>query len=260
MVNFNLNLASIVGIALVIGGAALYAVRTVRPELARDYDIFFAAVALLSGAIFFFQGWRFDPIMQFGQILLGGSAIFFAFESVRLRSVTAEQAKRNTPIVDDERPVSRVYRAELDNDLSPLDDQPPARRIRGARGWDEDYEDEAPRRRPASDRLGPATSRSASRPTSRRRPRLDERPAAPEEWDEEVDDEPRPSRSQRSLTSRSSSRNSPPARPPRRSRSSEDYGEPRSPETNSGGSDYVDYRPVSRASEDDDGTNDKFEY
>ena len=41
MVNFNLNLASIVGIALVIGGAALYAVRTVRPELARDYDIFF---------------------------------------------------------------------------------------------------------------------------------------------------------------------------------------------------------------------------
>ena len=41
MVNFNLNLASIVGIALVIGGAALYAVRTVWPELARDYDIFF---------------------------------------------------------------------------------------------------------------------------------------------------------------------------------------------------------------------------
>jgi hypothetical protein len=92
MVNFSLNLASIVGIALAIGGIGLYAVRSWRPELSRDYDLFFAAVALLCGGILFFYGWRFDPIMQFGQILLGGSAIFFALENIRLRGVTTAQA------------------------------------------------------------------------------------------------------------------------------------------------------------------------
>ncbi|NJN86471.1 MAG: hypothetical protein HC881_09365, partial [Leptolyngbyaceae cyanobacterium SL_7_1] len=59
------------------------------------------------------------------------------------------------PIVDNERPVSRVYRAELD-DLTPLeDDRPIARRIRGARDYrapqEDDYGDEV-RRRPASGR------------------------------------------------------------------------------------------------------------
>jgi len=98
MVNFGLTWSSFVGIALALGGAGLYFLRAWRPKLARDYDIFFAAVALLCGGILFFQGWRQDPILQFGQFLLTGTTIFFAYESVRLRGIATEQAKRNTPI------------------------------------------------------------------------------------------------------------------------------------------------------------------
>lgn len=114
MVNFGLNSASILGIFLAVAGASLYFLRSVRPELSRDHDIFFAAVGLLCGFILLFQGWRLDPILQFGQFLLTGSTIFFAVESIRLRKVATEQARRNTPTVDKERPVSRtrVYREE----------------------------------------------------------------------------------------------------------------------------------------------------
>ncbi|EFA71971.1 Ycf66-like protein [Raphidiopsis brookii D9] len=127
-VNFGANSASVLGIFLAVAGAALYFLRTVRPELSRDQDIFFAAVGLLCGFILIFQGWRLDPILQFGQLLLVGSTVFFAVESIRLRSIATQQAKRNTPIVDDEREVSkkysysqrRNYQAEVDEDLDPL--------------------------------------------------------------------------------------------------------------------------------------------
>lgn len=76
MVNFGFGTASLLGIFLAVAGAALYFLRSVRPELSRDHDIFFAAVGLLCGFILLFQGWRLDPILQFGQVLLTGSAIF----------------------------------------------------------------------------------------------------------------------------------------------------------------------------------------
>ena len=96
MVNASLNWASIVGIVLAVGGAFLYFMRSFKPALARDYDVFFAAIGLLCGGILFFQGWRLDPILQFGQFLLAGTTVFFAYESVRLRGVTTEQARRSS--------------------------------------------------------------------------------------------------------------------------------------------------------------------
>ncbi len=123
MVNFGLNAAAILGLFLAVAGAGLFFLRSVRPELARDYDIFFAAVGLLCGIILLFNGWRLDPILQFGQFLLTGTAIFFAFESIRMRGVATEQARRNTPTVDRDRPVSstRVYtEAEFDK-IDPYD-------------------------------------------------------------------------------------------------------------------------------------------
>ncbi|MFM7267647.1 MAG: Ycf66 family protein [Cyanobium sp.] len=102
MVNASLNWASIVGIVLAVGGAFLYFMRNFKPALARDYDVFFAAIGLLCGGILFFQGWRLDPILQFGQFLLAGTTVFFAYESVRLRGVTTEQARRSSYFDDDE--------------------------------------------------------------------------------------------------------------------------------------------------------------
>ena len=117
MVNFGGGPALILGLFLAVAGAGLFFLRSIRPELARDYDIFFAAVGLLCGIILIFNGWRLDPILQFGQFLLTGTAVFFAFESVRMRGAVTEQARRNTETVDRDRPVSRtrVYtEAELD--------------------------------------------------------------------------------------------------------------------------------------------------
>ncbi|QNI74534.1 Ycf66 family protein [Synechococcus sp. NOUM97013] len=119
MVNASLNWASIVGIVLAVGGAMLYFMRSFKPALARDYDVFFAAIGLLCGGILFFQGWRLDPILQFGQFLLAGTTVFFAYESVRLRGVSAEQARRS------------AY----------FDDEPPARAPAGGmRGYDDSYD------------------------------------------------------------------------------------------------------------------------
>jgi len=103
LVNASLNWASIVGIVLAVGGALLYFLRSFKPALARDYDVFFAAIGLLCGGILFFQGWRLDPILQFGQFLLAGTTVFFAYESVRLRGVTTEQARRSA-YFDEEEP------------------------------------------------------------------------------------------------------------------------------------------------------------
>lgn len=201
MVNVGLGWSSFVGLCLVVAGVALYALRSLRPNLARDHDIFFSAVALVCGGILFFNGWRQDPILQFGQFLLTGSAIFFAYDSIRLRGIVTQQAKRTSPIVDDERPVSSSYRtyddsyeAELE-ELEPVD-YPPTRRIPGTRETRrptrEAYEDESPRppRRASSSRSNPAKSSSSRRP----RP-TDDRPSSAnrydtrsryEDWDNDV--------------------------------------------------------------------------
>jgi Ycf66 protein N-terminus len=247
MVNVGLGWSSIVGILLAASGLALYFLRSFRPKLARDHDIFFAAVALLCGGILFFQGWRQDPILQFGQFMLTGSAVFFAVESIRLRSVTTEQAKRTTPIVDDERPVSRVYKAELD-DLEAFDQRSPlTRRIRGSQDarpkrneYRDEYDDNARRRtstRPAEDDRyeGPDSSR-------RRRPRADEGMTdAPNYF---LDEDRNPSKRGRGRGDLPPESPEPPTRS-RRPRSSD---EPVRPRGRSGydesPSQYVEYRPV----------------
>jgi len=170
VVNASLNWASIVGIVLAVGGALLYFMRSFKPALARDYDVFFAAVGLLCGGILFFQGWRLDPILQFGQFLLAGTTVFFAYESVRLRGVTTEQARRSSYFDDDE---------------------PPARpRMGGGRDWGDDvdrFDEPQPLRRRIRSReegYGPSEDEDFYRP---RRPAaraaIPERAASRDDWD-----------------------------------------------------------------------------
>ena len=202
MVNFGLNSASILGIFLAVGGAGLYFMRSFRPELSRDHDIFFAAIGLLCGFILIFQGWRLDPILQFGQFLLAASVVFFAVETVRLRGATTEQAKRTSPRSndndDDYRPVTNAYTytAELD-ELESADDYPTNRRLRGSTRRNDDYE-EPPRRRAAPPQSSNTPEGRSKRPSSRpesksevrpegrnRRNDWDAPPARPsEEWDD----------------------------------------------------------------------------
>ncbi len=265
MVNFGLNSASILGIFLAVAGTSLYFLRTVRPELARDHDIFFAAIGLLCGFILIFQGWRLDPILQFGQFLLTGSTIFFAVESIRLRGVATEQARRNTRIVDDERPVSKVYRTTADLDeydsIEPYEEEEYNNpRLRGYQDPRkprlEEFEDENPRPRRSSNAR---PSRTSERPSSRRPPR---RPASPtpapepynrysqeDEWsEEEADIQPRPATTKRPRRPRPPERERPGVenefaqRPKQRSSRQTDLtsweDEPPAP------ADYVDYQPI----------------
>jgi hypothetical protein len=264
MINFGGGVSSILGIALMLSAAALYFMRSFRPELARDYDIFFSAVALVCGGILLFQGWRLDPLLLLGQLALAGSAAFFAFDNIRMRGITTQQAKRSTPIVDDERPVSRVYRAELD-ELDYVDERPPARRIRGIEDpGDDRYYDEydSARRRPSSrpaperrlrgsgDYPAPppepvaAPRRSSSRPP---RPRYSDRPVEAT-WDEGYNRPPAPDYNRPSVDGpsgeppvRSSSTRppSPDGPTPRRSRR-----RPPSESASPGDSAYVDYQPL----------------
>jgi hypothetical protein len=228
-VAFQFNLASVTGIVLAVGGAALYAVRSLRPQLSRDHDIFFSAVGLLCGLILIFYGWRFDPIMQFGQVLLSGSAIFFVVENLRLRQISTEQAKRNpAPIVDDERPVSIRYKADFD-DRDMFEERSGRQRIRSSRETRsrDEYDDRPVRRSTRSEpRLAPADrSRPKRRPSDD--PLVDDVNDTSEGWG---------SGSSRSRTTppRGGSSNRPRRRP------AENVNRPRSDESEN----YVDYRPI----------------
>ena len=96
MVNASLNWASIVGIILFLWGifAGVLAVPQIIFNLQKRSDATSAVIGKtlliifqglgrlialpLCGLILFFQGWRLDPILQFGQFLL---AIGIVFES-----------------------------------------------------------------------------------------------------------------------------------------------------------------------------------
>ncbi|MBD2312435.1 Ycf66 family protein [Desertifilum sp. FACHB-1129] len=270
MVNVGLNPGAMLGIVLFVAGAGLYFLRSVRPELARDHDIFFMAVAVLSGGILFFQGWRLDPILTFGQFLLTGSAIFFAVESIRLRGLATAQAKRSTPIVDDDRPVSPVYdyysyKAELD-ELEPLEEeQPIPRRIRGTRvarpGRTDDYEEDAPARpaRRSSSANGGRPPSGGSTPR-KRRPRPDERSTRrPEDWDSSPsygDDYPYGDATGSSVPETPTR---PPSSRPRRPRPRPDTPPPRA-ERDSKPTDYVDYQPIESSDDDEADNSNNFDY
>jgi len=144
VVNASLNWASIVGIVLAVGGAMLYFMRSFKPALARDYDVFFAAIGLLCGGILFFQGWRLDPILQFGQFLLAGTTVFFAYESVRLRGVSTEQARRSAYFDDEPAPPRQPaggLGGEWNTPYDRFDEAQPLRRR--FRGMEDEQEDEA---------------------------------------------------------------------------------------------------------------------
>ncbi len=191
MVNASLNWASIVGIVLAVGGALLYFMRNFKPALARDYDVFFAAVGLLCGGILFFQGWRLDPILQFGQFLLAGTTVFFAYESVRLRGVTTEQARRSAYFDDDEPlPAPPPYRPRVGggswegDEPDRLEEPQPLRRRIPTRGSVEEEDDFYRPRRPSRAAI---PERAASR-----RPG-ETRASAPAGWDDSARDSAPPS-------------------------------------------------------------------
>jgi hypothetical protein len=278
-VNFGTNPASLLGIFLAVAGPALYFIRFIRPGLERDQDIFFAAIGLVCGFILIFQGWRLDPILQFGQLLLIGTTVFFAVESVRLRSIATEQAKRNTKIVD-EREVSdrykysgRKYEAEVDAELEPLpydydyyEDERPRPRIQGSRdsrSARDNYYDDEPRRR--SERRSNSGERPTTTDKGRRRPsggsggRSSERPEnenwgssrTVDDWDSSNREERKPSRRTSNGPTRpeSSDEEDITPRPKRRRPPTDSATRSTREDDDVMSTEYVDYKPIERIDE-----------
>jgi len=154
VVNASLNWASIVGIVLAVCGGGLYFLRSFKPALARDYDVFFAAIGLLCGGILFFQGWRLDPILQFGQFLLAGTTVFFAYESVRLRGIATDQARRSSFFEDDDMPSMprTTPRSRWEDDYDKFEESPISsrRRFQFREIDEEDYQEDNYRQRRSS--------------------------------------------------------------------------------------------------------------
>jgi hypothetical protein len=125
----------LLAITAVLGGVGLYFVRNLRPELARDHDIFFSAIAVVYGIILLAFNFRMEITTQLAQVLVVGFAGWFAVESLILRQSLANQARRSprNPINDfDDAPIGSDYRVEIDPSRGiPEPREPRARRMRG---------------------------------------------------------------------------------------------------------------------------------
>jgi hypothetical protein len=98
-VNIGLNIGSLLGIIYVLLGA-IYLILMVfflfqRATRLTNYAlwlsilqaIFIPTLMFLSGLILIFQGWRLDPILQFGQFLSFLIIIYFGIKDIVINSV-----------------------------------------------------------------------------------------------------------------------------------------------------------------------------
>jgi Ycf66 protein N-terminus len=260
-VNFNTP-ALLFGLILLVASIALFIFGRLKPELQRGSDSVYAIVGIVCALILFGSAFDLSLGMSFQQLLMIGTLIALMWENIQARqpknvgarrgmlddvrgwSSGRDVSRRGAPLVDDDRPVSQVYRAELE-DLTPLGDQRASRRIRGDRNnRDDDWE--GTRR---------STRRNESADDAPRRPRgsLNGSPMV-----DDADDRPR-RRTTRSLPPDRSAEQTPnaswdddkPVRRPRLNGAESSSSRPKRtrPESStrrrsSESSDYVDYQPV----------------
>jgi len=93
LINIGFGPNIILGFILGLGVTLLYLLRIVKPEIARDEDIFFATIGLLYSCILMVHGWRLDPILLFSQVLIITSLLVAGWENIRLRGLLANLTK-----------------------------------------------------------------------------------------------------------------------------------------------------------------------
>ena len=93
MINIGFGPNIILGFILGFGVILLYLLRIVKPEIARDEDIFFATIGLLYSCILIVHGWRLDPILLFSQVLIILSLLVAGWENIRLRGLLSNLIK-----------------------------------------------------------------------------------------------------------------------------------------------------------------------
>ncbi len=159
MINIGGNpLMIMLAIIAALGGVGLYFVRNLRPELARDHDIFFSAIALVYGIIVLAFNFRMEITTQLAQVLVVAFGGWFAIESLVLRQALANQARRSSipPIGEDEPPPPEPSNFRVEVDPVRERRERSTRRMRGTYTFDSDRSSELegdvvdapPRRRP----------------------------------------------------------------------------------------------------------------
>jgi hypothetical protein len=93
LINIGFGPNIILGFILGFGVTLLYLIRIVKPDVARDEDIFFATIGLLYSCILIVHGWRLDPILLFSQVLIITSLLVTGWENIRLRALVSNIIK-----------------------------------------------------------------------------------------------------------------------------------------------------------------------
>ena len=93
MINVSFGPNIFLGILVSIGVLILYFLRNVKPEIARDEDIFFSTMSFLYSCILMVHGWRLDPILLFSQVLIIITVLVTGWENIRLRGLLANLSK-----------------------------------------------------------------------------------------------------------------------------------------------------------------------
>ena len=93
MINVGFGPNIFLGVFIIFCVLGLYFLRTFKYELSRDVDIFFTTLGLIYSSILIIHGWRLDPILLFGQILIIITLLSIGWENIRLRGLV-EKANR----------------------------------------------------------------------------------------------------------------------------------------------------------------------
>ena len=93
MINISFGPNIFLGILVSLGVFTLYFLRHVKPDIARDEDIFFATISFLYSCILIVHGWRLDPILLFSQVLIILAVLVAGWENIRLRGLISTIAK-----------------------------------------------------------------------------------------------------------------------------------------------------------------------
>ena len=94
MINISLGPNIYLGLLVSVGVLLLYYLRVVKPEIARDEDIFFSTIGLLYSCILMVHGWRLDPILLFSQVLIIITVLVAGWENIRLRGLIVNMGKK----------------------------------------------------------------------------------------------------------------------------------------------------------------------
>lgn len=69
MVNVEVSSPSLLlGVALIMSGVSLFAVRKSNRRISRDSDVIVSSLIIVTGGALVFQGWRLDPLMLLCQV------------------------------------------------------------------------------------------------------------------------------------------------------------------------------------------------